>query len=223
MGTSARTARKNTWTSQTRRLTSYPACWEHSRWEKNHIGLDPMRRRMYVVPCFASACGSVSETAQFLLFRKQVPNSLSRSTRFLAELVSVYPFTNTTAPDSWVLLLALPSRRLAYSLLDKYSTVSWIFGSLSSRELRVSILDVLYSGEEAYPSTMDGLTMHDLAVLFSVFAIAQILDTGAERNEPEARRYCSLASLALVYDPVMQHPTLQGIRALVCRWWCLCL
>lgn len=180
-----------------------------------------MQRPTYALP---NSRSRTLTTVQFLLFRKKPRDAVGRGRCYLPDILS--PFVALQSPtrvpvqqqDLSAMLVALPPKEIAYALVDGYfDTVAWIFGTVSHEQVRSSILDILYMGRLSAerPVSLNGLGLHDLALLFVVLGIAYVLQPGEEPSMFEARRCTALCSICLTTDSFMAHVTLQGVRALV--------
>ncbi|KZV82070.1 hypothetical protein EXIGLDRAFT_844076 [Exidia glandulosa HHB12029] len=107
---------------------------------------------------------------------------------------------------------AMPSEQIARILVDTYFTnIGWMVGAIYRDDVD-RILDTLFPDSSGVPR-IEALHVHDLAVLFMVFAFACIFDPDREPNMTSARNMYDLALICISYDDVTMHPTLHGICA----------
>ncbi|KZV87137.1 hypothetical protein EXIGLDRAFT_773988 [Exidia glandulosa HHB12029] len=163
--------------------------------------------------------------SDYLLDRRSSSNAAKPQGNFLPELDCAFLFTSHPAQDPEGLLASLPLRHVAYNLVKIFfHHIGWLLGAVSQDEVNKTLL-LLYSDTGTRATSFpEGLAMHDLAVLFMIFAITYIADPGNNgRNVDETRRNYGLACLALSFDPLLERPTLQGIAAVHLICWLMYL
>lgn len=125
-------------------------------------------------------------------------------------LAGAFPLTNiqnARAEAYFRLLNWLPPSQQAWALVEQYyAGAAWLFLLIPKEELRVSIFVPAYSPSGAQ------LPLHDLAVLFMVLATGALMELKSAPAPPTT--YYHLARVALGLDSVIDHPTLQAIRAI---------
>ena len=92
---------------------------------------------------------------------------------------------------------------------------TWIFRCVSRHQLINEMLPSIYGKQLAYPSD-DYNGPHDLALLFSIFALGSVLDVNLSTHvaESEGDHYNQLALAALCLQPVLEKPSLVTIQTL---------
>lgn len=170
--------------------------------------------------------------SDYLLFRKAVfhDSAPTKSSPFSLEILRKGPcLLPGDAPRSKrrdymeVLRNLLPPKQVArhFAHVFLYNT-AWMFGGARADDV-APILDGLYSDDHDEPRPVDDviISVHDIAVLFVIFAFACVLDPDAEPRMDDARKYHELATLALQYDHILHHPTVPAIRAMHLMTWFL--
>ncbi|EJD35923.1 hypothetical protein AURDEDRAFT_188566 [Auricularia subglabra TFB-10046 SS5] len=147
----------------------------------------------------------------YLVGEESADDSASALPNDILLLAGAFPLTNVQNARSeayFRLLTWLPPSQQAWTLIEQYyAGAAWLFQLIPMEELRASIFTPAYS-----PSGAE-VPLHDLAVLFIV-----VLATGALMELDSApvppTTYYHLARVALGLDSVIDHPTLQAIRAI---------
>jgi hypothetical protein len=110
----------------------------------------------------------------------------------------------------------LPPWEQAVVMAESYlETATWIFRSVTRHQLINEMLPSIYGKRLAYPS--EGYNgPHDLALLFSIFALGSVLDVNLSTHaaESEGEHFNQLALAALCLQPVLEKPTLVTIQTL---------
>jgi len=110
----------------------------------------------------------------------------------------------------------LPQWEQAVAMAESYlETAAWLFRSVTRHQLVNEMLPAIYGKQPAYPP-YDYNGPHDLALLFSVFALGSILDVSLPTPvaESEGEHYNQLALAALGLQPVLEKPSLVTIQTL---------
>jgi hypothetical protein len=101
-------------------------------------------------------------------------------------------------------------------MADNYlANATWIFRNINRQQLVNEMLPTIYGKRTAYaPDEYNG--PHDLALLYSVFALGSVMDvnlptTAAETN---GEHFNQLALAALCQQPVLEKPSLVTIQTL---------
>jgi hypothetical protein len=92
---------------------------------------------------------------------------------------------------------------------------AWIFRSVTRHQLLNEMLPAIYGKQAAYPPD-DYNGPHDLALLFSIFALGSVLNVKltTATAESEGEHYNQLALAALCLQPVLEKPSLVTIQTL---------
>jgi hypothetical protein len=92
---------------------------------------------------------------------------------------------------------------------------AWVFRSVTRHQLINEMLPSIYGKGLAYPSD-DYNGPHDLALLFSIFALGSVLDVSLSNQiaESEGEHFNQLALAALCLQPVLEKPSLVTIQTL---------
>lgn len=110
----------------------------------------------------------------------------------------------------------LPPWEQAMVMAESYlETATWVFRSVTRHQLINEMLPSIYGKRLAYPSD-DYNGPHDLALLFSMFALGSVLDVTLSSRvaESEGEHYNQLALAALGMQPVLEKPSLVTIQTL---------
>lgn len=138
--------------------------------------------------------------------------SLPLDILFLSEQ---FPMTNVSdARDAIIGRLAawLPAAPQAWGLVEIYfRDATWLFFLISKEEFMETIFAHVYA--DVVPSAAD-ITPHELALVFMIFCIACMVDLNRQPCNTEAETYYQLARAAMGVDSVIDHPTIQAVRAL---------
>jgi hypothetical protein len=111
---------------------------------------------------------------------------------------------------------SLPPWEQALSMAEAYlENATWIFRSVTRHQLVNEMLPAIY-GKQATCPTDDYNGPHDLALLFSIFALGSVLDVKLPTvaAESEGEHYNQLALAALCLQPVLEKPSLVTIQTL---------
>jgi hypothetical protein len=109
----------------------------------------------------------------------------------------------------------LPPWELASAMADSYlECATWIFRSVTRHQLVNEMLPSIYR-RLPYPSE-EYNGPHDLALLFSIFALGRVLDVSLPTRaaEIDGEHYNQLALAALCLQPVLEKPSLVTIQTL---------
>ena len=110
----------------------------------------------------------------------------------------------------------LPPWERALTMAEHYlANATWIFRNINRQQLINEMLPTIYGKQSAYaPEEYAG--PHDLALLFSVFALGSVLDTSlpVSSAETEGEHFNQLALAALCQQPVLEKPSLVTIQTL---------
>ncbi|KAI0262363.1 fungal-specific transcription factor domain-containing protein [Gloeopeniophorella convolvens] len=129
-----------------------------------------------------------------------------------------FPFTPVGSVEGVIALIRnhLPPWEQALSICESYlENAAWLFRSVSRQQLIHEMLPAIYRKQPAYPPD-DYSGPHDLALLFSVFALGSIVDVklSTPAAEAEGEHYNQLALAALCLQPVLEKPSLVTIQTL---------
>ncbi|KAH9053248.1 hypothetical protein EDB87DRAFT_1581148 [Lactarius vividus] len=154
--------------------------------------------------------GSPSQTAESESSKSSLPLHLLRFSYS-------FPFapTGTVKQDINTIKDYLPPWDRASAMAESYlANSSWLFRSVTRQQLINEMLPAIYGKQTAYADDCNG--PHDLALLFSVFALESILDTSLPNStaESEGKHYNQLALAALCQLPVLVKPSVVTIQAL---------
>ncbi|KAI0248759.1 hypothetical protein BJV78DRAFT_1233220 [Lactifluus subvellereus] len=120
-----------------------------------------------------------------------------------------FPFTPVGPVKETFALIrnCLPQWEQASSMAESYlDNAAWIFRSVTRHQLINEMLPAIYGKRAADPPD-DYSGPHDLALLFSIFALGSVLDVSL-------RAYNQLALAALCLQPVFEKPSLVTIQTL---------
>ncbi|KAI9507152.1 fungal-specific transcription factor domain-containing protein, partial [Russula earlei] len=129
-----------------------------------------------------------------------------------------FPFTPMgPIKDTMALIRTyLPPWEQAVTMAESYlETATWVFRSVTRHQLVNEMLPAIYGKQLAYaPDDYSG--PHDLALLFSIFALGSVLDVSLPTGtaEAEGEHYNQLALAALCLQPVLEKPSLVTIQTL---------
>jgi hypothetical protein len=110
----------------------------------------------------------------------------------------------------------LPPWERALVMAESYlATATWVFRNITRQQLINEMLPAIYGKRVAYASD-DYSGPHDLALLFSVFALGSIMDASVPvaTSESEGEHYNQLALAALCQQPVLEKPSLVTIQTM---------
>ncbi len=111
----------------------------------------------------------------------------------------------------------LPTWERALAMSESYmDSATWIFRSVTRQQLINEMLPAIYGKRTANCSPDEYSGPHDLALLFSVFALGSVLDTSlpTPTSESEGEHYNQLALGALCQQPVLEKPSVITIQTL---------
>ncbi|KZV93842.1 hypothetical protein EXIGLDRAFT_835432 [Exidia glandulosa HHB12029] len=115
-----------------------------------------------------------------------------------------------------ILAHAMPPEDEARDLAAVYRDyLSWLLGVLTWEEID-SLLDLHYTQPEHQQSH---IRAQEYAQIYMVFAHALLLQDNIKTHADAAIRFFNLATFALSYDDIFEHPTLQAIRCLHLMAW----
>lgn len=128
-----------------------------------------------------------------------------------------FPFTPMGPVKDIISLIRnyLPSWEQASAMAESYLvSATWIFRSVTRHQLVNEMLPSIYR-KLPYPSE-EYNGPHDLALLFSIFALGSALDVSLPTRtaESEGEHYNQLALAALCLQPVLEKPSLVTIQTL---------
>ncbi len=94
------------------------------------------------------------------------------------------------------------------------ANATWVFRSVTRQQLVNEMLPTIYGKQTAYADDYSG--PHDLALLFSVFALGCVMDISLPNStsESEGGHYHQLALAALCQQPVLERPSVVTIQTL---------
>jgi hypothetical protein len=155
--------------------------------------------------------GSPSQTTESESSRSSLPTHLQRFSYS-------FPFTpmGTTKQNINVIRDYLPPWDRALEMAESYlANGTWIFRNINRQQLINEVLPLIYGKRTAYaPDESSG--PHDLALLFSVFALGSVMDPSlpVSTAETEGEHFNQLALSALCQQPVLEKPSLVTIQTL---------
>ncbi|KAH9169099.1 fungal-specific transcription factor domain-containing protein [Lactarius sanguifluus] len=158
----------------------------------------------------AGSAGSPSRTTESDSSKSSLPLYLQRFTYS-------FPFTPTGTFQQNIDTIKgyLPPWDRALAMAKSYlANATWIYRSVTRQQLIDEMLPAIYGKQTAYTDDYSG--PHDLAVLFSVFALGSVMDTSLPNStsESEGEHYKQLALVALCQQPVLLKPSVATIQAL---------
>ncbi|KAI9459735.1 hypothetical protein BJY52DRAFT_1368117 [Lactarius psammicola] len=109
----------------------------------------------------------------------------------------------------------LPTWDRALAMAESYlANATWVFRSVTRQQLINEMLPVIYGKQTVYTDDYSG--PHDLALLFSVFALGCVMDVSLPNStsESEGGHYNQLALAALCQQPVLERPSVVTIQTL---------
>lgn len=89
-----------------------------------------------------------------------------------------------------------------------------MFSTVSRHDVFALLAQVYPNGGEG-GILPDAVSLHDVALLYSVLSLACLLDPSQEPQRGTAHEYYHMTSLALTFGDVLERPSLQAIRTLV--------
>ncbi|EJD41074.1 hypothetical protein AURDEDRAFT_186731 [Auricularia subglabra TFB-10046 SS5] len=129
-------------------------------------------------------------------------------------LAGSFPTTNirdTRCQVAIELATWLPSAPQALKLVQAYYThFAWLFNLIPEDEFSETIFNRVYAGPVA---SVADITPHDLGLLFVIFAVACLADPERPPYSAEGSNYYQLSRASLGLDSVIDHPTIQAVRA----------
>ncbi|KAH9027077.1 fungal-specific transcription factor domain-containing protein [Lactarius pseudohatsudake] len=154
--------------------------------------------------------GSPSQTTESDSSRSSLPLHLQRFSYS-------FPFTpmGTVKQNIDIIKDYLPPWDRALVMAEAYlASATWIFRSVTRPQLINETLPAIYGKRTAYAVDHNG--PHDLALLFSVFALGSVMDSSLPNAtaESEGEHYNQLALAALCQQPVLEKPSVVTIQTL---------
>ncbi|KAH9053247.1 fungal-specific transcription factor domain-containing protein, partial [Lactarius vividus] len=154
--------------------------------------------------------GSPSQTTESDSSRSSLPLHLQRFSYS-------FPFTPTGTVKQNIDAIKnyLPPWERASVMAEAYlASATWIFRSVTRPQLINEMLPAIYGKRTAYADDHNG--PHDLALLFSVFALGSVMDSSLTNStaESEGEHYNQLALAALCQQPVLEKPSVVTIQTL---------
>ncbi|KZV61636.1 hypothetical protein PENSPDRAFT_759311 [Peniophora sp. CONT] len=127
-----------------------------------------------------------------------------------------WPLTvgETAAEVRVALLNNLPEEGYARKLIEGYyQSAGWMYRPVEPDDLWTNIFSPVYrmSQDEAYAPVQS----HRVAVLYLMFALAELLNLERQPYSKEADNYFKFARAALAVDSVLEEQSIQAIQALV--------
>ncbi|KAH9052349.1 fungal-specific transcription factor domain-containing protein [Lactarius vividus] len=128
-----------------------------------------------------------------------------------------FPFTPTGTVQQNIDTIRdyLPPWDHALAMAESYlANATWIYRSVTRQQLINEMLPAIYGKQTAYTDDYSG--PHDVALLFSVFALGSVMDSSLPNStsESEGERYNKLALAALSQQPVLVKPSVVTIQTL---------
>ncbi|KAI9440996.1 hypothetical protein H4582DRAFT_1940839, partial [Lactarius indigo] len=156
------------------------------------------------------SAGSPSQTTESDSSRSSLPLHLQRFSES-------FPFTPTGTVKQNIDTIRdyLPPWDLALAMAESYlANATWIFRSITRQQLINEMLPAIYGKQTVYADDYSG--PHDLALLFSVFALGSVVDVSLPNStsESEGEHYKQLALAALCQQPVLVKPSVVTIQTL---------
>ncbi|KAH8997101.1 hypothetical protein EDB86DRAFT_2803568, partial [Lactarius hatsudake] len=154
--------------------------------------------------------GSPSQTTESESSKSSLPLHLQRFSYS-------FPFTPTGTVKQNINTIKdyLPPWDHALAMAESYlANATWLFRSVTRQQLINEMLPAIYRKQTAYTDECSG--PHDLALLFSVFALRSVTDSSLPNStaESEGKHYHQLALAALCQQPVLVKPSLVTIQTL---------
>jgi hypothetical protein len=152
--------------------------------------------------------------------QKTETSDSSRGSKFPPELQRFsysFPFTPMGPIKETIELIRsyLPPWEQASVMAESYlECTTWVFRSVTRHQLVNEMLPSIYQKLPDSSEQYDG--PHDLALLFSIFALGSALDVSLSTRaaESEGEHYNQLALAALCLKPVLEKPSLVTIQTL---------
>src|ERR1700677_3553592 len=116
----------------------------------------------------------------------------------------------TTKQNINVIRDYLPPWNRALEMAENYvANSTWVFRNINRQQLINEMLPAIYGKRSAYPPD-EYSGPHDLALLFSVFALGSVMDASlpVTTAETEGEHFNQLALAALCQQPVLEKPSL---------------
>ncbi|KAH9019285.1 hypothetical protein EDB84DRAFT_1589864 [Lactarius hengduanensis] len=153
---------------------------------------------------------SPSRTTESDSSRSSLPLHLQRFTYS-------FPFTPTGTVQQNIDTIKdyLPPWDRALAMAGSYlANATWLYRGVTRQHLINEMLPAIYGKQIAYTDGYSG--PHDLALLFSVFALGSVMDSSLPNStsESEGEHYNQLALVALCQQPVLLKPSVATIQAL---------
>lgn len=109
----------------------------------------------------------------------------------------------------------LPSYERAWQLAEIHlEHAAWIFRAVSPQQLKDEMLPIIYKRQAPLDAAHEYSGPHDLALLFTVFAMGALLDLDQEPYNAESVHYYNLAKAAISLQSIFDKPELVTIQAL---------
>ncbi|KZP26777.1 hypothetical protein FIBSPDRAFT_781546, partial [Athelia psychrophila] len=119
-----------------------------------------------------------------------------------------------------MLLLRLPDRPRAWTLCQSFlEQASWLFRPMTKEELMEDIMNPIYAAKEEHENPQlevnSKVSPHKLSILYSIFALASIVDLTLPAFNEEGAHYhhCSRAALAL--RSIFDSPMVETVQAIL--------
>ncbi|KAH8997120.1 fungal-specific transcription factor domain-containing protein [Lactarius hatsudake] len=156
------------------------------------------------------SAGSPSQTTESDSSKSLLPLHLQRFTYS-------FPFTPTGTDQQTIDTIKdyLPPWDRALAMAESYlANATWIYRSVTQQQLINEMLPAIYGTQTTYTDDYSG--PHDLALLFSVFALGSVMDTSLPNStsDSEGAHYNHLALVALCQQPVFLKPSVATIQTL---------
>ncbi|KAH9029148.1 hypothetical protein EDB85DRAFT_1867407 [Lactarius pseudohatsudake] len=136
---------------------------------------------------------------------------------YLQRFTYSFPFTPTGTVQQNIDTIKdyLPPWDRALAMAGSYlANATWLYRGVTQQHLINEMLPAIYGKQTAYTDDYSG--PHDLALLFSVFALGSVMDSSLPNStsESEGEHYNELALVALCQQPVLLKPSVATIQAL---------
>ncbi|EJD36700.1 hypothetical protein AURDEDRAFT_117018 [Auricularia subglabra TFB-10046 SS5] len=143
----------------------------------------------------------------------------------LIVLARTFPLSNLSdlRDEVWGRLEALiPSHADAQAMADSfYNSAAWMLAVIPRAEFERDLFDKVYAGESTTTGALGAISPHDLALLVMLLAIGALADPRRARYDDDASNLYQMARIALSLDSVLDHPTVQAVRAILLMCWFL--
>ncbi|KLO11085.1 hypothetical protein SCHPADRAFT_921876 [Schizopora paradoxa] len=128
-----------------------------------------------------------------------------------------FPFTpmGTSREIQSIIESHLPTYDRAWHLSEIHlENAAWIFRAVSPQQLKDEMLPIIYKRQAPLDAAHEYNGPHDLALLFTVFAMGALLDLEQEPYNAESVHYYNLAKAAISLQSIFDKPELVTIQAL---------